>query len=70
MLDARSHGHSPAWIEFRTGKHRAKMPFCITARDCAWERVLELTSIGFRADRVGDAIVITGQPSSAMEVLS
>lgn len=70
MLDAAHRDGAPAWIEFRTGKHRAKMPFFISAYDCAWDKVLELTTLGFRADRVGDSIVITGRPGRAAEVLS
>jgi hypothetical protein len=70
MLDTQQAERSPAWIEFRTGKHRAKMPFFIDACEGAWDKVLELTALGFRADRVGDAIVITGKPSHATGALS
>jgi hypothetical protein len=31
--------------------------------DILWRYVLDITSIGFRADRCGDEIVITGCPS-------
>ena len=60
----------PSWIVFRHGKHQARMPFVIDACESAWAKVLELTSLGFRADRVGDAIVVTGKPCSVREVLS
>ena len=49
----------PAWIIFRAGRHSARLPF-----ESRWEYVLDVTSIGFRADRVADAIVITGSPSN------
>ncbi len=61
---------SPSWIVFKHGKHQARMPFVIDACESAWSKVLELTTLGFRADRVGDAIVITGKPSTTLEVLS
>jgi len=61
---------SPSWIVFKHGKHQARMPFAIDACESAWMKVLELTTLGFRADRLGDAIVITGKPSAAAEVLS
>lgn len=46
------------------------MPFVIDACESAWTKVLELTALGFRADRVGDAIVVTGKPGNVCEVLS
>lgn len=64
------HSISPSWIVFKHGKHQARMPFVIDACESAWAKVLELTTLGFRADRVGDAIVITGKPSAPVEVLS
>lgn len=60
----------PSWIVFRHGKHQARLPFCVHEHACAWDRVLEITSLGFRADRVGDSIVITGKPSDFAGVLS
>ena len=49
----------PSWIIFRAGNHSARLPF-----ESRWEYVLDITSIGFRADRIADAIVITGSPSN------
>jgi hypothetical protein len=58
----------PAWVIFRAGECETRMPFDTGPADCnIWAYVLDITSIGFRADRVGDAIVITGRPSG-MEV--
>jgi hypothetical protein len=55
----------PAWIVFVAGKNSARVPFADRqdALDSGWQYILDITSIGFRADRVGDAIVITGGPS-------
>ena len=60
----------PSWIVFKHGKHQARLPFCVHEHACAWDRVLEITSLGFRADRVGDSIVITGKPSNLMGAMS
>jgi hypothetical protein len=60
----------PSWIVFKHGKHQARMPFGAHPQACAWDRVLEITSLGFRADRVGDSIVITGNPSDFAGALS
>lgn len=69
--DTSSTGYpSPSWIVFKHGKHHARMPFVIDACESAWTKVLELTALGFRADRVGDAIVVTGKPGNVREVLS
>ena len=63
---ARTHKDHPAWIVFRAGRHSARVPF-----ENDWAYVLNITSIGFRADREADAIVITGRPSTEeVEVLS
>lgn len=48
---------TPVWIICPTGPYTVRLPF-------DWDYVLELTSIGFRADRVGDTVVITGKPSN------
>lgn len=61
---------SPSWIVFKHGKHQARMPFVIDACESAWSKVLELTTLGFRADRIGDEIIITGKPSDFVGVLS
>lgn len=55
----------PSWIVFVAGDHAARVPFSDRrdAMDSGWQYILDITSIGFRADRVGDAIVITGSPS-------
>ena len=59
------HKGYPAWIVFRAGGHSARLPF-----ENDWAYVLDITSLGFRADREHDAIVITGCPSEEAEVLS
>lgn len=53
---------SPAWIVFRAGPYAARLPFDDTP-DSLWRYVLDITALGFRADRVGNEIVITGRPS-------
>lgn len=55
----------PAWIVFVAGDHAARLPFMDRrdAMDSGWQYILDIVSIGFRADRIGDAIVITGRPS-------
>lgn len=63
MLDARSH-HEPSWIIFKTGKHQTRIPFAETAPALAWRNILDITTLGFCAHRIGDAIVITGKPSN------
>ena len=59
IMHKRRSVEEPNWIVFRAGKHSARLPF-----ESRWEYVLDVTSIGFRADRVADAIVITGSPSN------
>lgn len=58
----------PAWIVFVAGKHAARLPFMDRrdAMDSGWQYILDITSLGFRADRVGDAIVITGKPADCV----
>jgi hypothetical protein len=52
----------PAWIVFRSGPYATRMPV-EDVSDILWRYVLDITSIGFRADRCGDEIIITGCPS-------
>lgn len=60
---------NPEWIMFCAGQHCARLPFSeqINPRISGWQRVLDATLLGFRADRVGDTIVITGRPSDRVE---
>jgi hypothetical protein len=53
---------NPAWIVFRAGPYATRMPV-EDVSDILWRYVLDITSIGFRADRCGDEIIITGCPS-------
>lgn len=53
----------PDWISLRAGAHEIRIPFIGTDEiEGGWDYVLALTSYGFRADRIGDAIIITGRP--------
>ena len=55
----------PARIVFRAGRYETCLPFDNPADDeTGWQYVLDITSIGFRADRIGTAIYITGSPSA------
>lgn len=58
----------PAWIVFRAGGHEARLP--AETQEETWRYVLDVTALGFRADRVGDAIVITGRPSDKEVAIS
>lgn len=63
----------PQWVIFKAGSHEARMPFDADGPadyDGVWAYVLDLTFMGFRADRIGDAVVITGRPSAMEVVLS
>jgi hypothetical protein len=60
---------APSWIIFCAGQHQARLPF-IDEDKSGWGYVLDVTSLGFRADRVGNAIVITGRPNEGSEVLA
>lgn len=60
----------PAWIIFKAGRDcEARLPVEDAPCDL-WTYVLDVTSLGFRADRVGDTIVITGRPSTMEVALS
>lgn len=63
------HCGPPAWIIFCAGQHRARLPFQDEDRS-GWQYVLDVTSQGFRADRIGNYIVITGRPHDGLEVLA
>jgi hypothetical protein len=54
----------PAWIVFRAGSHATRLPV-EDVQGILWRYVLDITVMGFRADRHGDEIVITGSPSDA-----
>lgn len=53
----------PAWIVFCAGPYAARMPVD-DATDNLWRYVLDITAMGFRADRVGNQIVITSCPAN------
>jgi hypothetical protein len=59
----------PAWIVFRSGPYSTRMPV-EDVEDILWRYVLDITAIGFRADRIGNEIVITGSPSDFGGLLS
>lgn len=56
----------PARIVFCAGRYETCLPFDDPpdSEETGWGYVLDITSIGFRADRVGDAIYITGRPNT------
>ncbi len=56
---------NPEWIIFRAGPYAVRLPFADMPypADDGWQYVLDVTALGFRADRIGDAVVITGRPS-------
>lgn len=63
-------GPRPKWIVFHNGDGlKTKLPFKDDKRRnfSAWARVLEIATLGFRADRIGDTIHITGKPSDHWE---
>jgi hypothetical protein len=53
---------SPAWIVFCAGPYATRIPI-EDVPDVLWSYVLNVTAMGFRADRLGDQIIITGCPS-------
>ncbi len=54
----------PSRIEFRAGHQNVRMPFIegLETPDDGWQMILHYTMAGYRADRVGNSIVITGHP--------
>ena len=54
----------PEWVVFATGDSVVRVPFADRdmAADCGWQYLLDITWIGFRVDRVGDTIFVTGRP--------
>ena len=60
-----SYPPEPTWIIFCAGPYAVRLPFSDVPEpaDDGWQYVLDVTMMGFRADRIGDAVVITGRPS-------
>lgn len=54
----------PEWVVFSVGDHCVRLPFADRGNDAdsGWQYLLDITMIGFRADRVGDTIFVTGRP--------
>ena len=56
----------PRWLcIWQTGCPMLRAPFVHQDQDLedAWEDVLELTFDGYRADRIGDCVYLTGEPN-------
>ena len=54
----------PVWVIWHGPNARVSMPFVDGDEmpEHAWHQVLESTFLGYRADRVGDTLHITGRP--------